>query len=159
MQNKKELNKDELEMLFNELNEKNKEYELKIKGLNEEIIKEKKENQKLIKNKEELLNELDILNIKINNNKDLNDIKIKKIENEYNYTNNVLNLNSNEYNNKLNKEIQKQNKIINEINYLNNEIQKYKNLINNLDSNNENINNKEIIKESYEMEKFISELK
>ena len=159
MQNKKELNKDELEMLFNELNEKNKEYELKIKGLNEEIIKEKKENQKLIKNKEELLNELDILNIKINNNKDLNDIKIKKIENEYNYTNNVLNLNSNEYNNKLNKEIQKQNKIINEINYLNNEIQKYKNLINNLDSNNENINNKQIIKESYEMEKFISELK
>ena len=146
-------------MLFNELNEKNKEYELKIKGLNEEIIKEKKENQKLIKNKEELLNELDILNIKINNNKDLNDIKIKKIENEYNYTNNVLNLNSNEYNNKLNKEIQKQNKIINEINYLNNEIQKYKNLINNLDSNNENINNKQIIKESYEMEKFISELK
>ena len=159
MQNKKELNKDELEMLFNELNEKNKEYELKIKGLNEEIIKEKKENQKLIKNKEELLNELDILNIKINNNKDLNDIKIKKIENEYNYTNNVLNLNSNEYNNKYNKEIQKQNKIINEIKYLNNEIQKYKNLINNLDSNNENINNKEIIKESYEMEKFISELK
>jgi hypothetical protein len=159
MQNKKELNKDELEMLFNELNEKNKEYELKIKGLNEEIIKEKKENQKLIKNKEELLNELDILNIKINNNKDLNDIKIKKIENEYNYTNNVLNLNSNEYNNKLNKEIQKQNKIINEINYLNNEIEKYKNLINNLDSNNENINNKQIIKESYEMEKFISELK
>ena len=159
MQNKKELNKDELEMLFNELNEKNKEYELKIKGLNEEIIKEKKENQKLIKNKEELLNELDILNIKINNNKDLNDIKIKKIENEYNYTNNVLNLNSNEYNNKLNKEIQKQNKIINEINYLNKEIEKYKNLINNLDSNNENINNKQIIKESYEMEKFISELK
>ena len=159
MQKKKELNKDELEMLFNELNEKNKEYELKIKGLNEEIIKEKKENQKLIKNKEELLNELDILNIKINNNKDLNDIKIKKIENEYNYTNNVLNLNSNEYNNKLNKEIQKQNKIINEINYLNNEIEKYKNLINNLDSNNENINNKQIIKESYEMEKFISELK
>ena len=159
MQNKKELNKDELEMLFNELNEKNKEYELKIKGLNEEIIKEKKENQKLIKNKEELLNELDILNIKINNNKDLNDIKIKKIENEYNYTNNVLNLNSNEYNNKLNKEIQKQNKIINEINYLNNEIEKYKNLINNLDSSNENINNKQIIKESYEMEKFISELK
>ena len=42
---------------------------------------------------------------------------------------------------------------------LNNEIQIYKNLINNLDSNNENINNKEIIKESYEMEKFISELK
>ena len=83
-------------MLFNELNEKNKEYELKIKGLNEEINKEKKENQKLIKNKEELLNELDNLNIKINNNKDLNDIKIKKIENEYNYTNNVLNLNSNE---------------------------------------------------------------
>ena len=153
----KELNRKELDYMISELTETNKEYEIRLKGLKEKLLLEKKENTNLYKQLRNLTNNINETN---------NEIQIKKINGEYNLhiaENNInsdnsnLNLRNQSYNNKIEDELKKQKELKNKISLIDNEIMKYQMMINQIENVNE-LNNQEIQQQNEDMIKFLQNI-
>jgi hypothetical protein len=159
MKNKKEkeLNRKELDYMISELSEKNKDYEIRLKGLKEKLILEKKENIELYKQLRNLTNNINETNNKIQKNKIDDEYNLHKAENNINSDNSNLNLRNQSYNNKIEDELKKQKELKNKISLIDNEIMKYQMMINQIENVNE-LNNQEIKQQNEDMIKFLQNI-
>ena len=147
----------QLQCLLEELEKKDLEYDLIIKGLKEKINSTKRENNKLEKEIEQL--QLDNNNMN-KNNKRLNlesKYKEREMENKIEYKNNMENLNKKNYLEKYNEELNKNKEIKDNISKTLEDINTYKNRLFELESI-LNYTNPDIQKQGENMKKFLSEL-
>ena len=159
MKNKKEkeLNRKELDYMISELSEKNKDYEIRLKGLKEKLLLEKKENTNLYKQLRNLTNNINETNNEIQKNKINGEYYLHKAENNINSDNSNLNLRNQSYNNKIEDELKKQKELKNKISLIDNEIMKYQMMINQIENVNE-LNNQEIKQQNEDMIKFLQNI-
>ena len=146
-----------LQSLLEELEKKDLEYDLIIKGLKEKINTTKRENNFLEKEIEQL--KLDNNNInKTNKRLDIaNKYQAKEIENKIEFDNNMENLNKNNVLDKYKEELNKNKEIKSKIYNIQNEINSYKNRLLELESI-LNYTNPDIQKQGEDMKQFLSEL-
>ena len=114
--------KKELSFLVSELKEKEKEYDLRIKGLQQMLVNENKKTTQYEKEIQNLKNEINKLEISINNSIKENQITLGKIQNEIDYTNGTNKIKEYNYNYKISNEENQQKKYKKEIKALDNEI-------------------------------------
>ena len=159
MKNKKEkeLNRKELDYMISELTEKNKDYEIRLKGLKEKLLLEKKENTNLYKQLRNLTNNINETNNEIQKNKINGEYYLHKAENNINSDNSNLNLRNQSYNNKIEEELKKQKELKKKISLVDNEILQYQMMINQIENINE-INNQEIQQQNEDMIKFLQNI-
>ena len=146
-----------LQALLEDLEKKDLEYDLIIKGLKEKINTTKHENNCLEKEIEELKtenNEINIANKRLKVDKNLKKIEIK---NNIEYKNNMEKLNEKNYFDKYKEEIEKNKELKNKIDNIQQEINNYKNRLFELESILD-YTNPEIQKQGEEMQKFLNEL-
>ena len=93
--------KKELSFLVSELKEKEKEYDLRIKGLQQILVDENKKTTQYEKEIQNLKNEINKLVININNSMKENQISLGKIQNEIDYTNGTNKIKEYNYNYKI----------------------------------------------------------
>ena len=153
----KELNRKELDYMISELTETNKEYEIRLKGLKEKLLLEKKENTNLYKQLMNLTNNINESNNEIQKNKINGEYYLHKAENNINSDNSNLNLRNQSYNNKIEDELKKQKELKNKISLIDNEIMKYQMMINQIENVNE-LNNQEIKQQNEDMIKFLQNI-
>ena len=153
----KELNRKELDYMISELSEKNKDYEIRLKGLKEKLILEKKENIELYKQLRNLTNNINETNNKIQKNKIDDEYNLHKAENNINSDNSKFNLRNQSYNNKIEDELKKQKELKNKISLIDNEIMKYQMMINQIENINQ-INNQEIQQQNQDMIEFLQNI-
>ena len=153
----KELNRKELDYMISELTETNKEYEIRLKGLKEKLLLEKKENTNLYKQLRNLTNNINETNNEIQKNKINGEYYLHKAENNINSDNSNLNLRNQSYNNKIEDELKKQKELKNKISLIDNEIMKYQMMINQIENVNE-LNNQEIKQQNEDMIKFLQNI-
>ena len=153
----KELNRKELDYMISELTETNKEYEIRLKGLKEKLLLEKKENTNLYKQLRNLTNNINESNNEIQKNKINGEYYLNKAENNINSDNSNLNLRNQSYNNKIEDELKKQKELKNKISLIDNEIMKYQMMINQIENVNE-LNNQEIKQQNEDMIKFLQNI-
>ena len=153
----KELNRKELDYMISELTETNKEYEIRLKGLKEKLLLEKKENTNLYKQLRNLTNNINETNNEIQKNKINGEYYLHKTENNINSDNSNLNLRNQSYNNKIEDELKKQKELKNKISLIDNEIMKYQMMINQIENVNE-LNNQEIKQQNEDMIKFLQNI-
>ncbi len=153
----KELNRKELDYMISELTETNKEYEIRLKGLKEKLLLEKKENTNLYKQLRNLTNNINESNNEIQKNKINGEYYLHKAENNINSDNSNLNLRNQSYNNKIEDELKKQKELKNKISLIDNEIMKYQMMINQIENVNE-LNNQEIKQQNEDMIKFLQNI-
>ena len=159
MKNKKEkeLNRKELDYMISELTEKNKDYEIRLKGLKEKLILEKKENIELYKQLRNLTNNINETNNKIQKNKIDDEYNLHKAENNINSDNSKFNLRNQSYNNKIKEELKKQKELKQKISLVDNEILQYQTMINQIENINQ-INNQEIQQQNQDMIEFLQNI-
>ena len=159
MKNKKEkeLNRKELDYMISELSEKNKDYEIRLKGLKEKLILEKKENIELYKQLRNLTNNINETNNKIQKNKIDDEYNLHKAENNINSDNSKFNLRNQSYNNKIKEELKKQKELKQKISLVDNEILQYQTMINQIENINQ-INNQEIQQQNQDMIEFLQNI-
>ena len=159
MKNKKEkeLNRKELDYMISELSEKNKDYEIRLKGLKEKLILEKKENIELYKQLRNLTNNINETNNKIQKNKIDDEYNLHKAENNINSDNSKFNLRNQSYNNKIKEELKKQKELKQKISLIDNEILQYQTMINQIENINQ-INNQEIQQQNQDMIEFLQNI-
>ena len=146
-----------LQALLEDLEKKDLEYDLIIKGLKEKINTTKHENNCLEKEIEELKtenNEINITNKRLKVEKNLKKIEIK---NNIEYKNNMEKLNKNNYFDKYKEELDKNNELKIKISNIQQEINNYKNRLFELESILD-YTNPEIQKQCEDMQKFLNEL-
>ena len=146
-----------LQALLEDLEKKDLEYDLIIKGLKEKINTTKRENNFLEKEIEQLKeknNEINIANKRLNLENNLKKIEIK---NNIEYKNNMEKLNEKNYFDKYKEEIEKNKELKNKIDNIQQEINNYKNRLFELESILD-YTNPEIQKQGEEMQKFLNEL-
>ena len=146
-----------LQALLEDLEKKDLEYDLIIKGLKEKINTTKRENNFLEKEIEKLKEENNKINI---SNKRLNlENNLKKIEikNNIEHKKNMEILKENNYFDKYKEEIEKNKELKNKIDNIQQEINNYKNRLFELESILD-YTNPDIQKQGEEMQKFLSEL-
>ncbi len=153
----KELNRKELDYMISELTEKNKDYEIRLKGLKEKLLLEKKDNINLYKQLRNLTNNINETNNKIQKNKIEGEYNLHKAENNINSDNSNLNLRNQSYNNKIEEELKKQKELKKKISLVDNEILQYQMMINQIENINE-INNQEIQQQNEDMIKFLQNI-
>ena len=153
----KELNRKELDYMISELSEKNKDYEIRLKGLKEKLILEKKENIELYKQLRNLTNNINETNNKIQKNKIDDEYNLHKAENNINSDNSKFNLRNQSYNNKIKEELKKQKELKQKISLVNNEILQYQTMINQIENINQ-INNQEIQQQNQDMIEFLQNI-
>lgn len=149
--------KKELSFLVSELKEKEKEYDLRIKGLQQMLVNENKKTTQYEKEIQNLKNEINKLEISINNSIKENQITLGKIQNEIDYTNGTNKIKEYNYNYKISIEENQQKKYKKEIKALDNEIRDLIIQIQTKESF-QNLNSKEVNKLNEEMIKFLSYL-
>lgn len=149
--------KKELSFLVSELMEKEKEYELRIKGLEQILVDENKKTSQYEKEVQNLKKEINKIQININNSTKDNQISLGKIQNEIDYANGTNKIDEYNYNYKISIEENKQKKYKKDIKVLDNEI---RDLIIQIQAKEslQNINSNEINKLNEEMIKFLSNL-
>lgn len=149
--------KKELSFLVSELMEKEKEYELRIKGLEQILVDENKKTSQYEKEVQNLKKEINKIQININNSTKENQISLGKIQNEIDYANGTNKIDEYNYNYKISIEENKQKKYKKDIKVLDNEI---RDLIIQIQAKEslQNINSNEINKLNEEMIKFLSNL-
>ena len=143
--------------MISELTETNKEYEIRLKGLKEKLLLEKKENTNLYKQLMNLTNNINESNNEIQKNKINGEYYLHKAENNINSDNSNLNLRNQSYNNKIEDELKKQKELKNKISLIDNEIMKYQMMINQIENVNE-LNNQEIKQQNEDMIKFLQNI-
>ena len=153
----KELNRKELDYMISELSEKNKDYEIRLKGLKEKLILEKKENIELYKQLRNLTNNINETNNKIQKNKIDDEYNLHKAENNINSDNSKFNLRNQSYNNKIEDELKKQKELKQKISLVDNEILQYQTMINQIENINQ-INNQEIQQQNQDMIEFLQNI-
>ena len=153
----KELNRKELDYMISELTETNKEYEIRLKGLKEKLILEKKENIELYKQLRNLTNNINETNNKIQKNKIDDEYNLHKAENNINSDNSKFNLRNQSYNNKIKEELKKQKELKQKISLVDNEILQYQTMINQIENINQ-INNQEIQQQNQDMIEFLQNI-
>ena len=153
----KELNRKELDYMISELSEKNKDYEIRLKGLKEKLILEKKENIELYKQLRNLTNNINETNNKIQKNKIDDEYNLHKAENNINSDNSKFNLRNQSYNNKIKEELKKQKELKQKISLVDNEILQYQMMINQIENINQ-INNQEIQQQNQDMIEFLQNI-
>jgi hypothetical protein len=153
----KELNRKELDYMISELSEKNKDYEIRLKGLKEKLILEKKENIELYKQLRNLTNNINETNNKIQKNKIDDEYNLHKAENNINSDNSKFNLRNQSYNNKIKEELKKQKELKKKISLVDNEILQYQTMINQIENINQ-INNQEIQQQNQDMIEFLQNI-
>jgi hypothetical protein len=153
----KELNRKELDYMISELSEKNKDYEIRLKGLKEKLILEKKENIELYKQLRNLTNNINETNNKIQKNKIDDEYNLHKAENNINSDNSKFNLRNQSYNNKIKEELKKQKELKQKISLVDNEILQYQTMINQIENINQ-INNQEIQQQNQDMIEFLQNI-
>ena len=146
-----------LQLLLEDLEKKDMEYDLIVKGLKEKINITKHENNAL----EKEIDQLKLENNDINKmNKRINleyNYKKKKINNKIEYNKNMEKLNKDNNLEKYKEELDKNKELKNKIANIQQEINNYQNRLYELESI-LNYTNPEIQKEGEEMKKFLSEL-
>ena len=153
----KELNRKELDYMISELSEKNKDYEIRLKGLKEKLILEKKENIELYKQLRNLTNNINETNNKIQKNKIDDEYNLHKAENNINSDNSKFNLRNQSYNNKIKEELKKQKELKKKISLVDNEILQYQTMINQIENINQ-INNQQIQQQNQDMIEFLQNI-
>ena len=143
--------------MISELSEKNKDYEIRLKGLKEKLILEKKENIELYKQLRNLTNNINETNNKIQKNKIDDEYNLHKAENNINSDNSKFNLRNQSYNNKIKEELKKQKELKQKISLVDNEILQYQTMINQIENINQ-INNQEIQQQNQDMIEFLQNI-
>ena len=154
---KKELNKIELENMKVELIKKEKEFDLRLKGLNENIVNENKEKALLEKDIDNILYEIDCINN--DNISTQNQLKLSQFKYKTDYDNYTINtyINNYNYNQRIQNELDKQDKLSHLISNINQQIDYYKTNINQI-QNEHNLEDKNILNDLNNMKDFISNI-
>lgn len=147
----------DLEVLNKELQTKDDEYILVIKGKKQLLINEKRKQNDLDKKIEALKREINDCRSSIVKDHDDNVLNLNYIHNELDYNNSIYEVKSNAYKRKINEEEQKQYQLKLKINSINNNLHQYKSLINTFERDNALLT-PDILKATEEMQKFLSEL-
>jgi chromosome segregation ATPase len=146
-----------LSMRNKELLDYNHELNMRIKGMKEKLLTINKNKSKLQLEIRDLRKEIDVLNKDIDALKIDNQFKVKVVQNEIDHTNVTKENAIKSIRSKILSEEEYQNRVIKQIGDYREEIIKYKKLIK--DNNNEESGrNKEIIKKTTEMTKFLLDL-
>ena len=132
-------------------------YEIRLKGLKEKLLLEKKDNINLYKQLRNLTNNINETNNKIQKNKIEGEYNLHKAENNINSDNSNLNLRNQSYNNKIEEELKKQKELKKKISLVDNEILQYQMMISQIENINE-INNQEIQQQNEDMIKFLQNI-
>lgn len=146
-----------LSMRNKELNDYNHELTMRIKGMKEKLLTINKNKSKLQLQIRDLRKDIDVLNKDMDALKIDNQFKVKVVQNEIDHTNVTKENAIKSIRSKILSEEAYQNRVIKQIEDYREEIIKYKKLIK--DNNNEESGrNKEIIKKTTEMTKFLLDL-
>ena len=149
--------KKELSAMVSDLSEKEKEFDLRIKGLQQILIDENKKKNILEREITNIKRDVSTLQININSTIKGNKISLGQIQNEIDYNEGTQKINEYNYNYKISLEENKQKKIKADINKLNKEIKGMIEQIQQKDSF-QNMKSKEVNKLNEEMIKFLSYL-
>ena len=149
--------KKELSAMVSDLSEKEKEFDLRIKGLQQMLIDENKKKNILEREITNIKRDVSTLQININSTIKGNKISLGQIQNEIDYNEGTQKINEYTYNYKISLEENKQKKIKADINKLNKEIKGMIEQIQQKDSF-QNMKSKEVNKLNEEMIKFLSYL-
>lgn len=153
----KKLSNKELLNMKNELEKKDKEFDLQIKGLKEKIVQEKKLKGKLEKEVFQLEGEVKLIQIKIDKEESKNENDLNKVQSDYDFENGLKVINNQEYHEQITQEEKKQNDLIKLIEKTKREIEQYEILLQNI-KNEENGDVKELKRINEDMENFLSNL-
>lgn len=153
----KKLSNKELLNMKNELEKKDKEFDLQIKGLKEKIVQEKKLKGKLEKEVFQLEGEVKLIQIKIDKEESKNENDLNKVQSDYDFENGLKVINNQEYHEQITQEEKKQNDLIKLIEKTKREIEQYEILLQNI-KNEENGDAKELKRINEDMENFLSNL-
>lgn len=149
--------KKELSSMVSDLSEKEKEFDLRIKGLQQLLIDENKKKNSLERDITNIKRDINTLQINVNSTIKGNKISLGQIQNEIDYSKGTQKINEYNYNYKISLEEEKQNKINKQINKLNKEI---KIMIEQIQQkeNFQNMKTKDVNQLNEEMIKFLSYL-
>jgi len=146
-----------LSMRNSELIEYNQELNMRIKGMKEKLLMINKNKTKLQLEIRDIRKDIDVLNKDMDSLKIDNQFKVRVVQNEIDHTNVTKENTIKSIRAKILSEQEYQNRVIKQIEDYREEIIKYKKLIKD-NSNEESSRNKEIIKKTTEMTKFLLNL-
>lgn len=140
-----------------ELIQYNEELSLRINGMKEKMLIAQKNKAQLQNQTRELRKDIDVISKDIDSMKINNQFKVKLIQNEIDHTNVIKENNIKALRNKIQVEQNYQDSLINKMSDIKDEIARYKELIKSTTSD-DNVRNKQIVKETNEMTKFLTSL-
>ena len=146
-----------LQIRNNELIQYNDELNLRIKGMKEKILIAQKNKAKLQGQTRDLRKDIDGISKDIDSMKINNQFKVKLIQNDIDHVNVIKENNIKALRNKIQVEQNYQDTLIKKMNEIKDEIANYKDLIKKTTSE-DNSRNKQIVKETNEMTKFLTNL-
>jgi hypothetical protein len=145
-----------LGMKYTMLIQYNEELNLKLKGMKEKLIAANKNKNTLVLQIRYLRQEVESTGREIDTMKIDTNYKVRMIQNEIDHINNVKENNVKMIHKKIEGEQNYQLDLIRKIEEMKNEIEKYKDMMREVGS--DDVRNKELLKETAEMTKFLSEL-
>lgn len=140
-----------------ELIQYNEELSLRINGMKEKMLIAQKNKAQLQNQTRELRKDIDVISKDIDSMKINNQFKVKLIQNEIDHINVIKENNIKALRNKIQVEQNYQDSLINKMSDIKDEIARYKELIKSTTSD-DNVRNKQIVKETNEMTKFLTSL-
>ena len=146
-----------LQIRNNELIQYNEELNLRIKGMKEKMLIAQKNKAKLQGQTRDLRKDIDGISKDIDSMKINNQFKVKLIQNDIDHVNVIKENNIKALRNKIQVEQNYQDSLIKKMNEIKDEIASYKDLIKRTTSE-DNSRNKQIVKETNEMTKFLTNL-
>jgi chromosome segregation ATPase len=146
-----------LQIRNNELIQYNEELNLRIKGMKEKMLIAQKNKAKLQGQTRDLRKDIDSISKDIDSMKINNQFKVKLIQNDIDHVNVIKENNIKALRNKIQVEQNYQDSLIKKMNEIKDEIAHYKELIKSTTSE-DNSRNKQIVKETNEMTKFLTNL-
>jgi len=146
-----------LQIRNSELIQYNEELNLRIKGMKEKMLIAQKNKSKLLNQIKDLKRDKDEISKEIDSMKINNQFKVKLIQNDIDHTNVIKENNVKALRNKIQVEQNYQENLIGKMNEIKDDIDRYKQLIKGTTSE-DNVRNKQIVKETNEMTKFLTNL-
>lgn len=146
-----------LQIRNSELIQYNDELNLRIKGMKEKMLIAQKNKAKLLNQIKDLKRDKDEISKEIDSLKINNQFKVKLIQNDIDHINVIKENNIKALRNKIQVEQNFQDNLINKMNEIKDDIDRYKDLIKGTTSE-DNTRNKQIVKETNEMTKFLTNL-
>lgn len=140
-----------------ELIQYNDELNLRIKGMKEKMLIAQKNKSKLQTQTKDLRKDIDSINKDMDSMKINNQFKVKLIQNDIDHTNVIKENNIKALRNKVQVEQNYQESLIKKMDEIKDEIARYKDLIKHTSSE-DNVRNKQIVKETNDMTKFLINL-